>query len=192
MNRGLNAGLAVAALLCLLPGGFLLGAASLRWLGIALVVVGFFTLLLTVMTLWKGVSAFFGAVAVAVVVIGTSVVQGHPLWLSAFGETRTDCRVLDSRHVRSSSSASYTVHTVQCGDLRIEYEPYQTASEHIGDVGEETSLVFDRTGLMNPVRPSDVSGASWWPVPAGLLLGSLFVAFAATRRPREQDRGSAG
>ncbi|MFD1148439.1 hypothetical protein [Saccharothrix hoggarensis] len=188
MTKKLAVTSCVAGLVFVLAGGFLFAAERVSWLGMALFALGMAGLLAGAMWLWRSVLSFFATIAVLTAVLISAVVQGPPLWLSAFGETRTDCVVLDERVVKGTRSASYTLHTVQCGDRRIEYRPYQTASEHIGDVGERTSLVFDRTGLLNALRPSDLTTTGLWALPAALAFGLLYTWFAATRSSTRSAR----
>lgn len=186
----------VAGLFSTMLGVFLVNSAQLFWVGAVLLGLGVAGLLIGALWLWGSVLSFFATIAVLTVVLGTTALHGPPLWLSAFGESRTDCQVLDAKLVKSTKSPSRTIYTVQCGDRRIEYEPYQTVSEYIGDVGERTSLVFDRTGLMDPLRPSDLTDTARWAVPGAALFGLLYIWVLATvlfawsrrKKPRVVDQ----
>ncbi|MFD0202083.1 MULTISPECIES: hypothetical protein [Saccharothrix] len=179
MTKKRAVALSIAGLFSAMFAGFLFNSAGLFWLGVVLFVLGMAGLLIGAMWLWRSVLAFFATIAVLTVLLVTTSANGPRLWFSAFGELRTDCQVLDATVVTRTKSSSYTVYTVQCGDRRIDYEPYR-GSEYIGDVGERTSLMFDRTGLMKPLRSSGITGADRWAVPGAVLLGLLYIWLAAT------------
>lgn len=139
---------------------------------------------LAVVGLFAGMAGAFLREAEQVAWLGlVLLLVAQPLWMAVFGEARTDCQVVDQQVVRGDRAATHELATVRCGDRHAEYKPYQTASEYIGDVGERTSLVFGRTGLMDPVRPSGVTTTGASALPGVALLELLSIAFCATRPP---------
>ncbi|GGP69580.1 hypothetical protein [Saccharothrix coeruleofusca] len=180
MKKPWRVTVAVVGLFAGMASPLLKAAGSADWLAMVTLGMALVALFLGVLKLWSSPVACLGWLLMTIASIGVSAVFTQPLWMSVFGEVRTDCQVIDEWEVERDRAPSYDVSKVRCGDRVVSYKPYQSASEYIGDVGERTSLVFDRTGLINPVRPSDLTTTGAWALPGVALLGLLFIAFCAT------------
>ncbi|MFD7654421.1 hypothetical protein ACFV4N_10635 [Actinosynnema sp. NPDC059797] len=131
-----------------------------------------------------GLVVFFGAVV-------ASATTSHALYLAVFGRT-AECEVLRVYEVDTSRTSSEPWYSLQCGDRRLDDVELDTYNHPLDQEGDRIPVVLDRNDLVSPARPGDVGTAGVWLLPLALVAALGFVAFAATRRPRERDRGSAG
>ncbi|MBB5805842.1 hypothetical protein F4560_005610 [Saccharothrix ecbatanensis] len=103
-----------------------------------------------------------------------------PAWLSSFGEA-SECEILATRLERPSAKKAERWHyTLQCGDRRLDSVTLTEKETDVGDVGDRTTLVFDRYDLVAFGRPENLSTTGYWLLPLLLLVALGFVGYAAT------------
>lgn len=179
MSRKWFVALAVLCVLATPIGGLLYHADNP--VGMVLLFGGMLALPVVVGLLTKRFGLAVVAFAVSVVGMVVGIQFAAPTWMAFAGEVLPSCEVVGKRTVQQRTAPSYEVSEVDCGGRALDYRPLVSSSEPIGKVGARTSLVADRTGVLPPVRPSDVTAVAPWAVGGTTLLGLLFIAYAATR-----------
>ncbi len=184
--------LAVLCVIAQVAGGLFAVGNENRWIGFLGMVLGLPVFAFLISALYRKPWVFFVAFFLGGGIMVVSLATARPLWLSAFGET-SECVVLAEREVEVSKYGSETWYSLRCGDQRHDDVVLSSLRGPVGDVGDRTTVVFDRLGLQSPARPDEVGTAKAWLLPPALLAALGFVAFAATRRLEpEPHRGSAG
>jgi hypothetical protein len=183
-SRRVWTAVAVLCVFAQVVAGFLLGDSRFKWLGIiALVVALPFPIVVLAMRVRGRVAlvAFF----VGLGVLMASGTTANPLWLSLFGET-AECEILAQREERTSKYGKETHYDLRCGDRRRDSVVLSSHETKVGDVGDRTTVVFDRYDVVAAGRPGELKKTGLWLLPSALLAALAFVAYAATR-PVEPD-----
>jgi hypothetical protein len=181
------------AILCVFAtiiGGFLLGDSSYKWVGFVGVLAGIglpFAVMAMKVRGWVMLAAFF----VGLGLLLATRVAAKPAWLSLFGEA-FECEILAEQMVRTSKHGKEWHYTLQCGDRRYDSVALNSIETSVGDVGDRTTVVFDRYGLVAAGRPENLSTTGYWLLPLSLLVALGFVGYAATLpiEPRQPRRSA--
>jgi hypothetical protein len=182
------------AILCVFAtiiGGFLLGDSRFEWLGVVGVFAGLglpFSIMMMKVRGWVMLAAFVLGIGLVMASVGTA----RPAWLSLFGAA-SECEILARRLERpSAKKAEEWYYTLQCGDRRLDSVVLTEKETDVGDVGDRTTLVFDRYGVVAAGRPENLTTTGYWLLPLSLLVALGFVGYAATRpiEPRQPRRSA--
>ncbi|GAA3844216.1 hypothetical protein GCM10022243_08260 [Saccharothrix violaceirubra] len=173
----------------LAPVGGLFGKADhAGWVGAVGMAVGGIAFPFAVTLVSRRLWPLFAGLLAGLFAVLAGMFFAPSLWLKVDAETLTGCEVVDERTVTSTKSPSTTVSTVDCAGERFEIVPFTSSSEFVGKVGSETTLLVDRTGLLKPVRPSDVESAAVWVVPLAVLLQLALVVVVLRLPPPKEEK----
>ncbi|GGP69565.1 hypothetical protein [Saccharothrix coeruleofusca] len=179
MSRPLWVAVLVAAQLALLGVGLLFGLQS-GWgvTGIVVAVGALVAAARATTRLRPKSNAAVGTIVVGIALAMASLYGAPSLWMAAFGSSQ-DCAVLSRSRDSSRSGSAFYSHQVRCGDRTLDVVVRD------GYLPEVTTLVVDRTRVLGPARPDDVSPLRAWSVALGavLALGHVIVLPRLTRKP---------
>ncbi|MDQ2585170.1 hypothetical protein [Saccharothrix yanglingensis] len=187
MERRALLGLAWACVPVQVVGGFLVGSDEWWWVGAAGFVLGAVGFALVFHALGLGPGAVGAACFLGFGLLAVSALTGPPLWAAWFGE-RAECAIVDRRAERGSWDDDEAWYVVECDGGRGAAE-VSARGRHLGVVGDRVPLVFDRLGVVAPLRPDDVTTAGAWLVPPSTAVVVWFVA-VADRRPGWRRRAA--
>lgn len=183
-SRRVSTAVAVLCVPVQVVTGFSVGDRSVMWAQIVAVVASL-VFAFAVMAMRVRGLVVLGAFVVAFGGLMASGMTAKPLWLSLFGET-AECEILAKREERTSKYGRETHYDLRCGDRRRDSVVLSSNETEVGDVGDRTTVVFDRYDVVAAGRPGELTKTGLWLLPLTFLAELGLVAYAATR-PVEPD-----
>lgn len=115
------------------------------------------------------------------VVTGLTVVGGHSLWLTTFGDQVSGCEVISvNKHTSSRSPTSFS-NDVMFGSQKVPSH-FPPSQDELRKPGDRVDLVIDRTGVVRVLEPSELTWGRNVLVPVAAAVGVAFVLVVLQRR----------
>ncbi|MGM1065531.1 hypothetical protein [Saccharothrix sp. Mg75] len=158
--------------------GFLVGGDGWWWVGATGFVVGGTGFALVYRALRVRDAVLGAALFLGLGLPALTAITGPPLWSAWFGE-RDACVVVDRVVAQTARDDDEERYVLSCDGRGVVDALGRGVRPAV--VGDRVPLVFDRLGVMAPVRPEDVSTAGAWLVPPAAAAVAWFVVLTARR-----------
>lgn len=116
------------------------------------------------------------AIAIGLTILGVSVASAPSLWFTMTGKTQV-CEITAVESTTHRRSPTTTRHDVTCDGKP---NAYTMTGGRVGEVRDTIELLIDRTNLLKPQRPNEISSGKAPLLPAALLVGLGFVVLVVT------------